>query len=106
MAVSVAATVQGIGLFIALRHSISTLHITPIIKTWLKMFLASLPMGVAVWAISLLGNWQKGGNNLLNITILGLCVAGGVIVYALFSYVFKIQEFKDLIDTVKRRRNQ
>jgi putative peptidoglycan lipid II flippase len=103
MAVSVAATVQGVGLFIALRRTVGNLHISPVIKNWSKMMLASAPMGAAVYATSLLGDWQKGGNSILNIGVLGLCVITGVAVYIFCAWIFKVPEFHGLLSSLKRR---
>ncbi|MBN2802800.1 MAG: murein biosynthesis integral membrane protein MurJ [Deltaproteobacteria bacterium] len=103
MAVTIAATIQGTALFIALKKEVKSLHILPVIKSWLKMAAAAIPMSVAIWAIALLGKWQDGGNSILNIFILLLCVATGVIAYAGASYILQIEEMKELFNAVKKR---
>ncbi|MCP4600598.1 MAG: murein biosynthesis integral membrane protein MurJ [Proteobacteria bacterium] len=106
MALSIAATAQGLGLVIFLRGRIGRLGIGRTALSWLRMLIASIPMAAAVYGISLLGAWKEGGNSLLNIGVLFLTVLSGVVVYVLASYFFKAPELGHLLDALRRRKNK
>lgn len=103
MALSVAATIQGVGLFIILRFLVGPFAVGHLVKSWLRILAASVPMAGAVHYLQLWGNWENGGNSYLNIAVLGLCVFSGGLVYAASAYAFGVAEFKELLGAVKRR---
>ncbi|MBN2342502.1 MAG: murein biosynthesis integral membrane protein MurJ [Deltaproteobacteria bacterium] len=103
MSLSLAATVQGIGLFVILRVLIGRMGIKRLLTSWLRILAATVPMGGAVYGVSRFGDWAAGGNNFFNIGVLGLCVVAGVLVYAASAYVFRVSEFLELFRAVLRR---
>ena len=86
-----------------LKKEVKNLKILPIVINWFKIFITSLPMGATIWLISFIGNWQKGGNSILNIFVLAFSIIAGIIIYALTSHVFKVQEFRELVSAIKKR---
>jgi putative peptidoglycan lipid II flippase len=106
MALSLAATAQGLGLVLALRARVGRLALLRIGLNWLRMLGASAPMAAAAWGVSLLGRWEQGGNSPRNIGVLGLAVAAGVVVYALVAWLFRSPELGELVAALRRRRDR
>ncbi len=106
MAISIAPTFQGAGLIMVLRKKIGHLGMKAVLRSWMLSFAASVPMAGTAYLISLLGNWQNGGNNPLNIAVLLTAIIAGIAVFAGASYAMKIPEFISLKNTVTRRRKK
>jgi putative peptidoglycan lipid II flippase len=106
MAISIAPTVQGMGLVYMLRKKIGLIGFKAVIKSWLKVLLACVPMASAAYGTSLLGHWQKGGNSPRNIAVLLAAVSVGIVVYFAASYVLKVNELMSVIDSVRQRRRK
>ena len=104
MALSAAATAQALGLVLILRRQIGRLGMRTTVVNWLRMLLASAPMGAAVWGVALLGRWEEGGNSALNIGVLAAAVVAGVLVYAGAAFALRSPELKELLGAVRRRR--
>jgi putative peptidoglycan lipid II flippase len=106
MALSIAATVQGVGLLIALRVKIGRLGLAGMIKAWLKMLVATVPMGAAIWAVAALGRWERGGNDPRNVAVLAGAVLAGIAVYVAAARLFRLTELTELAAAVRRRRRR
>ncbi|MDJ0762944.1 MAG: murein biosynthesis integral membrane protein MurJ [Myxococcota bacterium] len=104
MALSIAATVQGIGLVAALRKQIGRLGIGGLMLSWLRMLLASGGMAIAVVGVSTLGKWHEGGNSLSNVAVLCLAIVTGVVVYCMFSYLLRSPELKEIANAIRPKR--
>ena len=103
MSLSIATTVQSVGLFLFLRKMVGALGGRQLLTRWLRMLAATLPMAAAIYPLSRLGEWERGGNHLMNIVVLGLCVAAGILVYAVGAWVFGVSEFRELWRAAMRR---
>ncbi|MDD5306992.1 MAG: murein biosynthesis integral membrane protein MurJ [Deltaproteobacteria bacterium] len=103
MALSIAATAQGLGLFALLRGRLGRLGGRSLAFAWLRMLLACAPMAAAAWGVSLLGRWERGGNSPRNLAALALAVVVGVAVYATVAYALRIPEMRDITGAVERR---
>ncbi len=104
MALSIAATVQALGLVLLLRREMGELGLFRVFRGWLAMLLASLPMAAAAWGVCRLGSWEAGGGSPLNIGVLALAVIAGAAAYALAAAALRIGELRDLVSIVSRRR--
>ncbi len=104
MALSVAATVQGVGLVLVLQRKIGRLGFKKTLNSWIRMLVASGVMAVAVYYLAKLGDWERGGNSLLNIGVLLLCVVVGVGVYAAAAAALRSPELKEIVSALSRRR--
>ena len=103
MSLSIATTLQALGLFVALRKLVGALGGRRLLVNWLRMLAATAPMGVAIFYLSDFGDWAMGGNHLPNIAILGLCVVTGILVYAISAYLIGVTEFRELLMASKKR---
>jgi len=103
VAVSLAASVQALGLIIILRKLIGPLSLQKTFLNWLRMLSACVPMAAAVYAVSLLGRWEIGGNSALNIGVLALAVLTGIVMYFIFAYIVRVPEMKELLGAVRAR---
>jgi putative peptidoglycan lipid II flippase len=103
MALTIAATVQGLGLFALLRGKVGALGGGSLVLSWVRMLAASVPMAAAAWGASLLGRWDEGGNSPRNLAALGLAVVLGIAVYAAVSYALRIPEMRDITGALGRR---
>jgi putative peptidoglycan lipid II flippase len=104
MALSLAATVQGLALVAVLRFQIGPLGLRAVVLSFLRMLGAAVPMGAAVFGLGLLGRWHEGGNSPRNIAVLTGAVVAGVIVYAAAAFALRSPELGELLDAVRRRR--
>ena len=104
MALSLAATIQGVGLAVLLRRAVGKIGFGRIILSWMRILLATAPMAFAVHGISGLGVWQDGGGAILNIAVLALAVVTGVAVFGAAALLFRTPELKELIEAFKKRR--
>jgi putative peptidoglycan lipid II flippase len=106
MALSIAATVQGVGLVVVLRLRIGRLGLAGMTKAWAKMLVAAAPMGAVAWWIAALGRWERGGNDPRNVIVLGGAVVAGIVVYALAARALRMTELAELVAAVRRRRKR
>jgi putative peptidoglycan lipid II flippase len=106
MALTLAATVQGVGLVVALRLEIGRLGLTLLLGAWARMLAASAPMAAAAWGVARFGRWEAGGNDPRNIAVLGAAVAAGIIAYAGAAYALRLPEITQLAAALKRRREK
>lgn len=74
-----------------------------------KALLASLPMALAVYLISRLGNWEAMGHTMVKGAILGAAIFAGMAVYALAAHLLRMDEARKANDLMrsklKRRRS-
>ncbi|MBN2714637.1 MAG: murein biosynthesis integral membrane protein MurJ [Deltaproteobacteria bacterium] len=103
MSLSIATTLQAVGLFFALRKNVGLLGGKKLLKNWLRMLGATVPMGIVIHYVSQLGNWSLGGNNLMNIGVLGLCVVTGILLYAVSAWLLRVSEFIEMMTAVRKR---
>lgn len=103
MALSIAATIQGVGLFAILRLIVGPFEIKSLLASWMRIALATIPMGIGIYYVSMLGRWELGGNSFVNIAALGLCIVSGILIYAASAYLLRVTEFRELISAARRR---
>jgi putative peptidoglycan lipid II flippase len=106
MALSIAATVQGVGLVIVLRVKVGRLGLAGMLRSWAKMLAASVPMGAAIHGLALLGRWERGGNDPRNLAVLAGAVAAGVLVYGVAAKALRMPELAELAAAARRRRSR
>jgi putative peptidoglycan lipid II flippase len=106
MALSLAATAQGIGLVLVLRKRLGRLGIGRTAVSFLRTLFVSLLMAPVAYHVSTFGAWEKGGNSVVNITFLFLAVIAGVAVFALGAYVLGAPELGELFQAAQKRRSK
>ncbi len=106
MALTIAATVQGIGLVVALRRVMGRLGLRKVVFSWARMLLLTLPMSLAVHGTARLGVWREGGNSPRNIAVLLGAVVVGATVYVTLSHLFKAPELTSLLNSFVNRRQK
>jgi putative peptidoglycan lipid II flippase len=106
MALSLAATAQGVGLMFVLRKRLGRLGISRTGFSFLRTLFASVLMAPVAALVSSYGVWEKGGNSVLNISILFLAVIAGVGVFSLGAYVLGSPELKELALAFGRGRGK
>lgn len=104
MALSAAATAQGIGLVVVLRRKVGRLGMRKTVTGWLRILVATVPMGAAAWGIARMGRWEDGGNSLRNIGVLAAAVMAGIVLYGATALVLRTPEMRDLLGALRRRR--
>lgn len=106
MAISIAPTVQGMGLVYLLRKKIGKIGFKSILKSWGLALLACIPMAAAAAAVANAGRWQQGGNSPRNMLVLLAAIVLGGILFIAASYLLRIPEFMSLKDAFMRRRER
>jgi putative peptidoglycan lipid II flippase len=106
MAISIAPTVQAVGLIVMLRKKVGKIGFKGILKSWGRVLSACVPMCGAVFGVSLLGDWKKGGNSICNIAVLLAAIVTGTAVFAAASHLLNIREFNFLKESFLRRRRK
>lgn len=69
----------------------------------LKSALSGALMGITVFDLARLGDWQAGGNDPVNLAVISACAIVGIVVYAAAAYLFRSQEFAELTASLRRR---
>lgn len=104
LATSLAAAFNVLVLFVILVKRLGGFPGSDLALSLAKTTAASLPMGIVLVICRPLGEWSS-GFNLHNLAILGLCVFGGLAVFAVSAYVVGCREINSLIALVKRRKD-
>ena len=106
LATSAAAVAQLAALLWLLRRKNGPLGLQQVAKMAGKVLLASLMMGTNVVFVARVGQWDAGGNDLMNIAVFLLAVVTGAIVFFITARLLGIKELDDALAIVKRRRNK
>lgn len=96
LATSISALVSMVILYLILNKRLQGLHTRRLIKTVIKISIASVLMGIVVFAVDLLGS--KVFSNTLSIIV---SVSAGGLVYLAAIYALKVPEFFDVLNMVK-----
>lgn len=103
LATSISAIVTTIMLFIDLRKKLGPLGITQMVITFVKTLIASLVMGVIVYLIYFRLGALVGTGKLVQMLMLVLSVAVGVIAYFFLTLILRIEETKVLVRQIAKR---
>lgn len=103
LANSLSAILNFLLLTVRLTRRVGAIDWTRIFKSLAKVSLASLPMGVIVYWLSLFGEWSETGPVFLNGVILGVSVLAGVSVFLCTSLLIKTEEALFLFSMIKRK---
>jgi putative peptidoglycan lipid II flippase len=103
LATSLSSTLNLILLFRKLGPKLGGIAIRKNIQSLLRIFLCSLPMGLAAYLICSIGHWSTTGNVGEKILILSSGMVIGIGIYLACSYWVKNEEMLFLLKVVKRR---
>ena len=103
MAISIAPTVQGVGLLVMLRRTIGPLGLRQVLMSWLRVLAAVTPMTLTVWGTARLGDWRMGSINTGNYGVLALAVVLGTGVYLACAVMFRVPEVLEILRALNRR---
>ncbi len=103
LATSLSSTLNLILLFRKLGPKLGGVDIRRNIQSLLRIFLCSLPMGLAAYLICSIGHWSTTGNLGEKILILSSGMGIGIGIYLACSYWVKNEEMLFLLDVVKRK---
>ena len=104
LATSLSSTLNLILLFRKLGPKLGSVDLRKNIRSLLKIFFCSLPMGFAAYFICSLGNWSATGNVVEKVLLLGIGVVVGIGLYLVCSYLMKNEEMLFLLKMVRRKR--
>jgi putative peptidoglycan lipid II flippase len=104
LATSLSSTLNLILLFRKLGPKLGNMDLRKNIRSLLKIFLCSLPMGFAAYFICSLGNWSATGNVVQKVLLLGIGVVVGIGLYLVCSYLMKNEEMFFLLKMVRKNR--
>ena len=102
LANSLSAAVNFLLLLAVLMRRVGMLDWGGILRSLSKVALASLPMGLIVYGLSLLGEWSESGTGLFNGLVLGISVVAGMLVFLCTSLLIKTEEALFLLSMIKR----
>ena len=102
LATSLSSTLNLILLFRKLAPRLRGMEIIRDIKSLLKIFLSSLPMGLIAYWVCSFGDWSVGGNSAQKIMLLGTAIVMGVVAYGVISYLAKNEEMLFLLRVLRR----
>ena len=106
LATSLSAMLNLLLLYRKLNHKLGGLDIEKNIKSLLRSFLCSLPMGLAAYLICSLGDWTVSGKVMEKVLLLGAGIMAGLGIYFACSYWAKNEEMLFLMRMVKGKRGQ
>jgi putative peptidoglycan lipid II flippase len=104
LATSLSAMINLLLLYRKLNQKLGGLEIGKNIKSTLKTFLCSLPMGLAAYLICSLGDWSTTGNVIEKGCLLGVGIVTGIGIYLGCSCWMKNEEMFFLLKMVRKRR--
>lgn len=90
-------------LFWLLHRKIGLLGGRRILRTTLSAAAASLPMGLIAWWMTGMFNWSLPGQKMLKAASLGGVVLFSMLLYGIFSYLFRSEEATEFLGLVKMR---
>ena len=103
LASSLAALGNMLLLFWLLRRKTGLLGGRRMLRTALSAVTASLPMGLVAWWMTGLINWSLPGQKLLKTAGLSGVVLSALLIYGLFSYLFRSEEAIEFMGSVKKK---
>jgi putative peptidoglycan lipid II flippase len=106
LATSLSAMLNLILLYRKLIHKLGGLDVEKNVKSLLRSFFCSLPMGLAAYLICSLGDWTASGQVVEKALLLGAGIMVGLGIYFACSYWMKNEEMLFLIRMVKGKRGQ
>jgi len=104
LATSLSSTLNLILLFRKLGPKLGGIDIRKNIQSLMRIFLCSLPMGLAAYLICSIGNWTTTGNGGEKVLILFTGIVIGLGIYLACSYWVKNEEMLFLLKMIKRKR--
>lgn len=90
-------------LFLTLRKKLGGIGGRKILHSAVKVTVSSLPMGIGVYAISVLVDWSSAGITITKLFVLTGAITFGMISYLLFAWFFKSPEMAFLTEMLKER---
>jgi putative peptidoglycan lipid II flippase len=103
LATSLSSTLNLILLFRKLNPKLGGLDLTKNIKSLLRIFFCSLPMGLVAYWICSFGNWSMTGNEGQKVILLIIGIVIGFAIYFVCSYWVKNEEMLFLLKMIKKR---
>lgn len=104
LATSLSSTLNLILLFRKLIPKLGGMNIKENLRSLLRIFFCSLPMGLVAYLICSLGEWAVSGNPIEKVLLLGLGIAIGLGVYLVCSYWAKNEEMLFLLKMLHKRK--
>jgi len=104
LATSLSAVLNLLLLYRALNHKLGGLDVEKNVKSLLRSFLCSLPMGLAAYLVCSLGDWTVSGNMLEKALLLGTGMITGLGVYIACSFWAKNEAMVFLMKMVRKKR--
>jgi putative peptidoglycan lipid II flippase len=106
LATSLSSTLNLILLFRKLNPKFGGLGLMKNIKSLLRIFFCSLPMGLVAYWICSFGNWSTTGNEVGKVMLLMIGIAVGIGGYIVCSYCVKNEEMIFLLKMIRRKRSR
>jgi putative peptidoglycan lipid II flippase len=103
LATSLSSTLNLILLFMKLGPKLGGIDIRKNIQSLLRIFLCSLPMGLAAYLVCSTGDWTVSGNTIEKVFLLGVAIIVGLGVYLASCFWMKNEEMLFLLNIVKRK---
>jgi putative peptidoglycan lipid II flippase len=103
LATSLSSTLNLILLFRKLGPKLGGIDIRKNIRSLLRIFSCSLPMGLAAYLFCSVGDWNVSGNTIEKVFLLGVAIIVGLGVYLASCYWMKNEEMLFLLNIVKRK---
>jgi putative peptidoglycan lipid II flippase len=104
LATSLSSTLNLILLFRKLIPKLGGMNIKENIRSLLRIFFCSLPMGLVAYLICSLGNWSTTGNIVEKVLLLVIGIMLGLGVYLVCSYWAKNEEMLFLLKMLHKRK--
>jgi putative peptidoglycan lipid II flippase len=104
LATSLSAVLNFLLLYQELNHKLGGLDVGKNVKSLLRTFWCSLPMGLTAYLICSLGDWTGSGNVIEKALLLGVGMTSGLGVYMVCSSWAKNEEMVFLMKMVRKKR--
>jgi len=103
LATSLSSIVNLLLLFLILRKKLGGIGGRKIFTSAIKVAIASTPMGIAVYGLSLLVDWSSAGVTIAKVSVLSLSILAGIAVYVLFAHILKSPELIFLVNMIAEK---
>jgi putative peptidoglycan lipid II flippase len=106
VAISAAGVVQLGVLLVLLRRKLGQLGLASVAKSAARIVIAAVAMAAAGYGVTLLGHWERGGNDVGNLAVYAAAIAASGLAYVVVLVILRAPEIDETRAALRRRRSR